>query len=227
MGTLSIVATPIGNLEDMTFRAVRTLQEADVVFAEDTRVTKKLFGRYAITTPLKSYHQRSGKAAGDTVLSALSEGKKVALVTDAGTPGVSDPGNELVARVRNELSGITIEPIPGASALTAALSVAGVPTNTFVFLGFLPHKKGRKTMLDTIQSSDTTIVLYESPHRIRKLFDELFERTPDRHAVILRELTKLFESVVSGSVKEIRTLFEKDKIPARGEFVVVLAPLDF
>lgn len=226
MGILSIIATPIGNLEDITLRAIRTLVEADIVFAEDTRVTKKLFSRHGIKTPLKIYHQRSGKEAGDAVIRALGEGKSVALVTDAGTPGVSDPGNELVARVRKELPEIKIEPIPGASALTAALSVAGVPTNRFFFLGFLPHKKGRKTALDEIEASKTTVVLYESPHRIRKLFSELSLRAPDRYAVILRELTKIYESVMSGRVDELHRMLEKGDIPARGEFVVIIGPSD-
>jgi len=165
MSVLFIVATPIGNMEDITLRALRTLKEADVVFAEDTRVTRKLFGRHGISTPLKSYHQRSGKGAGDAVISALLDGRKVALVTDAGTPGVSDPGNELIERVRAEAPDAKIEPIPGPSALTAALSVAGLPTNDFLFLGFLPHKKGRKTLLDEIARTERTVVLFESPHR--------------------------------------------------------------
>lgn len=224
MGILYIVATPIGNMEDITLRALRTLKEVDMVFAEDTRVTRKLFQKHGIETPLKSYHQRSGKAAGDLVLSFLTEGKRVALVTDAGTPGISDPGNELIARVRTESPETKIEPIPGASALTAALSVAGVPTNDFLFLGFLPHKKGRKTILDGIMASEKTVVLFESPHRIRKLFDELFERVPERRAVVARELTKMFESVVPGSVSDVRDMLENGAIPARGEFVVILSP---
>ena len=224
MGILYIIATPIGNREDITLRALRILKEADVVFAEDTRVTKKLFILYGIATPLRSYHQRSEKAAGNLAVSLLGEGKHVALVTDAGTPGISDPGNELVARVRAELPETKIEPVPGPSALTAALSVAGVPTNSFLFLGFLPHKKGRKTALDGIKESEQTIVLYESPHRIRKLFNELFERIPERRAVVARELTKIFESVVSGSVSDLRSMLESGAIPARGEFVVIVGP---
>lgn len=224
MGLLSIVATPIGNLEDITLRALTTLRKADVVFAEDTRVTRKLFQKHGIETPLKSYHQRSGKAAGDLVLLFLEEGKHVAVVTDAGTPGISDPGNELVARVRSELPDITIEPIPGVSAVTAALSVSGVPSNNFLFLGFLPHKKGRKTALDALALSERTVVLFESPHRIQKLFLELDARVPERKAVILRELTKMFESVVSGTVSELKQKLAEGDIPSRGEFVVVLAP---
>jgi len=224
MGILYIIATPIGNREDITLRALRILKEADVVFAEDTRVTKKLFSLYGIATLLRSYHQRSGKAAGDAVIRALSEGKKIALVTDAGTPGISDPGNELVARVRAELPETKIEPVPGPSALTAALSVAGVPTNSFLFLGFLPHKKGRKTALDALALSERMIVLFESPHRIQKLFLELNARVPERRAVIFRELTKMFESAISGTVAELKQKLIEGDIPSRGEFVVVLTP---
>jgi 16S rRNA (cytidine1402-2'-O)-methyltransferase len=224
MSTLSIVATPIGNMEDITLRALRTLKEADVVFAEDTRVTAKLFARHGISVPLKSYHQRSGRGAGDAVIALLQDGRNIALVTDAGTPGISDPGNELIERIRVEAPDTKIEPIPGPSAVTAALSVAGLPTNEFLFLGFLPHKKGRKTLLDEIARIERTVVLYESPHRIGKLAGELALRMPERRMVVARELTKMFESVVVGSVAEVAEKISTGRIPAKGEFVVILGP---
>lgn len=221
MPTLYIVATPIGNMEDATLRAVRVLKEADVVVAEDTRVTKKLLDRYGIQAKLKSYHQRNSARVAEEIIDLLEEGNTLALVTDAGTPGVADPGNELIERVCAALPDVRIEPIPGASSLTAALSVCGFPTNEFVFLGFLPHKKGRMTLLNEIVEIQRTVVLFESPHRIQKLLAELARRMPERKCAIFRELTKLHESSYRGTVAELAA--SKD-IPARGEFVLVLAP---
>lgn len=220
MSTLYIVATPIGNLEDITLRALRVLGEADLILAEDTRVTKRLLERHGIQTQMKSYHQRSQARVTDEIIALLSGGGTLALVTDAGTPGIADPGNELIARIVEALPETHIEPIPGPSSLTAALSVCGFPTNDFVFLGFLPHKKGRQTLLNVIAGMGRTVVLLESPHRIGKLISALAEREPLRRAVVVREMTKVYESVYRGTLQELTGA----ALPARGEYVVVLAP---
>lgn len=226
MGTLSVVATPIGNLGDITLRAIDTLKEADAIACEDTRVTAKLLARYGIEKPLLVYHAQSGRLAATRILSQLAEGKRIALVTDAGTPGISDPGTELVRLVRDQFgSEVRIETIPGATALTAALSIAGVPTNQFVFLGFLPHKKGRQTLFAEIRELERTAVFYESPHRIEKTLASLAEALPeDRKVMVLRELTKLHESVVEGTAAEVAVHFKEHPGEVRGEFVVIVAP---
>lgn len=223
MGKLSIVATPIGNLEDITFRALRTLKECDVVYAEDTRVISKLLARYEIKKPLQRLDAVTETKKSGEIMARLEAGEHVAYVSDAGTPGISDPGQLLVARVREHLPEATIETIPGASALTSALSIAGMPTDRFLFLGFLPHKKGRQTALKEIIASDVPIVLYESPHRIIKLFKELLPLGEQRHIVVARELTKLHEQVVSGSVTEVQEYFTINKDKVRGEFVVIVS----
>lgn len=226
MGTLSVVATPIGNLADITLRALETLRNADAIACEDTRVTAKLLARYDITKPLLVYHAQSGKLATTRVLSMLGEGKHIALVTDAGTPGISDPGSALMAEVRERLDGdVRIEAIPGPSAVTAALSIAGVPTNEFTFLGFLPHKKGRQTLMREIAEMERTVVFYESPHRITKALLELEAVLDDsRKVTVMRELTKMFESVVAGSASEMVAYFEVHDKEVRGEFVVIVSP---
>ncbi|HYD92923.1 MAG TPA: 16S rRNA (cytidine(1402)-2'-O)-methyltransferase [Candidatus Paceibacterota bacterium] len=225
-GTLSVVATPIGNLGDITLRALETLRQADAIACEDTRVTAKLLSRYDIQKPLLIFHARSGKLAADRILAQLGEGKRIVLVTDAGTPGISDPGNELVAMARARLgSSVRIEAIPGPSALTAALSIAGVPAATFVFLGFLPHKKGRQTLFKEIAKEERATVFYESPHRIEKTLASLKEvLSSDRSITVLRELTKLHESVVSGTAEEVQGYFSKRSREIRGEFVVIVHP---
>lgn len=223
MSTLYIVATPIGNMEDITLRALRILGEVDVVLAEDTRVTGKLLSRHGISAKMKSYHQQSSDKISEEIISLLEEGKNLALVTDAGTPGVADPGNELIQRIVEVLPETRVEAIPGASSLTAALSVCGFPTNEFVFLGFLPHKKGRQTLLNEITEIKRTVVLFESPHRIGKLLKELRERCPERSAAVFREVTKLYESHYRGSIEDLYQKYEQGVIPEKGEFVVVLA----
>jgi 16S rRNA (cytidine1402-2'-O)-methyltransferase len=225
-GTLSVVATPIGNLGDITIRALETLKTADVIACEDTRVTAKLLARYEIQKPLLIFHAQSGKHATTRILQLLGEGKHVALVTDAGTPGVSDPGNELVRAVREGLrDDVTIEAIPGAAALTAALSIAGMPTHEFTFLGFLPHKKGRQTLFKEIAESERAMVFYESPHRIEKALQSLADVLPEgRRVSALRELTKMHESVVEGSAQEVASYFKDHPDQVRGEFVVIVAP---
>lgn len=220
MSTLYIIATPIGNMEDITLRALRVLGEVDVVLAEDTRNTGKLLKRHEISTKLKSYHQQSSERVSEQIIALLEEGKTLAVVTDAGTPGIADPGNELISKILDALPETKIEPIPGSSSLTAALSVSGFPTNEFVFLGFLPHKKGRQTLLNELAEMERTVVLFESPHRIEKLLGELVERVPNRQCAIFREITKLHESSYRGTVVELA----EHSIPNKGEFVVLLGP---
>ena len=221
MGTLSIIATPIGNLEDITLRALRTLSECDVIYAEDTRVISKLLSRYEIKKPLQRLDAATEIKKSDEVIARLEAGERVVFVSDAGTPGISDPGARLVAQVREQLPTATIEAIPGASALTAALSIAGIDATAFTFLGFLPHKKGRQTTLKKITKSEIPVVLYESPHRILKLLKEL-EALQAPRVVIARELTKIHEEVVSGTPNEMLEHFAAHPDTIRGEFVVIV-----
>ena len=224
--TLYIVATPIGNLADITFRAVETLRTVDVIACEDTRVTSKLLSRFEIKKPLIIYSAAAHKQGSTRVMQLLADGKNVALVTDAGTPGVSDPGNELVAEVRSRLADeVHVVTIPGPSALAAALSIAGVDSHQFIFLGFLPHKKGRQTLFKEIAKEERTVVFYESPHRIEKALASLAEVLKEKKKVtILRELTKIHESYVSGTASEVLDHFEKNPSQVRGEFVVIVSP---
>lgn len=228
MGTLSIVATPIGNLEDITLRALRTLLECDVIYAEDTRVVAKLLARHNIRKTLQRLDAATEAKKTDEILARLADGERVVFVSDAGTPGISDPGARLVRAVREHSHilknvGMTIEAIPGPSALTAALSIAGIDASGFTFLGFLPHKKGRQTALKKIGVSDIPVVLYESPHRILKLLKEL-EALKVSRVTIARELTKIHEEVVAGTVTEVQAHFAKHPDAVRGEFVVILEP---
>ncbi len=231
MSTFSVIATPIGNLEDITLRALKVLGSADLILCEDTRMTKRLLDRHSINAKTLSYHAHSKISRVEEVISLLKEGKNIALVSDAGTPGISDPGSELVRRIREEmkneiLSGeLKIESVPGPSALTAALSIAGVPCADFVFLGFLPHKKGRETLFKEISVSERTMVFYESPHRILKTLESLESHLKDttKKVVICRELTKIFEEVVSGSAEEVKKYFQSHTDKVRGEFVVIVA----
>jgi 16S rRNA (cytidine1402-2'-O)-methyltransferase len=231
MSTLSIVATPIGNLEDVTLRALKTLSACDIVLCEDTRTTKHLLDHHSISKPTMSYHAHSGLARVEEIISLLKEGKHLALVSDAGTPGISDPGAELVARVRQEMAEeiqngeLKIEAIPGPSALLGALSIAGVPCADFAFLGFLPHKKGRETLFKEISASERTMVFYESPHRIMKTLESLVEHLAavPKKVTVCRELTKIFEEVVAGSPAEVKAYFESNSDKVRGEFVVIVS----
>jgi 16S rRNA (cytidine1402-2'-O)-methyltransferase len=222
MGTLSVVATPIGNLEDITLRAIRVLKECDVIFCEDTRVTAKLLQRYEISKPLVRCDEKMEEVSAKQAIEMLQEGKKIALVTDAGTPGISDPGARLVARVRTFAPEAKIEAIPGPSALTAALSIAGLDSGEFIFMGFLPHKKGRQTALKEIASTERPVVLYESPHRILKLLKELETFAPNKRVSIAKEITKLHEALYEGSAKEVSERLIADKAD-RGEFVVFVS----
>lgn len=219
-GKLFVVATPIGNLEDITFRAVRILKEADFIACEDTRVTKKLTSHYSINTQLISFHQHSKLQKIDYLVSEMRAGKNVALVTDAGTPGVSDPGNMLVEEaVNNE---IQVVAIPGASALASIVSIAGIDLQKFTFLGFPPHKKGRETFFKQIIASELPIVYYESPHRVIKNLQLFQDLGNGKKIIVGRELTKIFEEVVRGTVEKVLKYFAQHKDKVRGEFAVVV-----
>lgn len=218
-GKLSIVATPIGNLEDITLRALRMFKECDVVYAEDTRVIAKLLARYEIKKPLQRLDASTELKKAKEVVARLEKGEHVAYVSDAGTPGIADPGARLVAFVQ-EVSAPTIEAIPGPSALTAALSIAGVDTTEFLYLGFLPHKKGRQTALKKIAVCEYPVVLYESPHRILKLLHEL-EKVGIQKVTIARELTKIHEEMLVGTPTELVERLQTKKA-VRGEFVVIV-----
>lgn len=245
MAILYIVATPIGNLEDMTIRAIRILNEVDYILCEDTRVTKKLAEHYKVKTPLISYHQHSDLKKTDYILSLLAAGKSLALVSDAGTPGISDPGGKLVQSVIDRFGDdIKIESVPGPSAVTAALSISGVAADSFIFMGFPPHKKGRQTFLRKILESEHPAVVYESKHRIIKFLEELKRAEADYNrevesilqkkpkeklrrvkltsVVVCRELSKMFETVYRGEIDSIVAKIKSDKNDQKGEFVVII-----
>ncbi len=224
---LFIIATPIGNLEDITLRALRVLKEVDLILCEDTRTTRVLLSKYDIKTPTSSYHAKSKLSKIDQIEKMLRDGKNIALVSDAGTPSISDPGSLLVSEIRTRMNNgenraVIISPIPGASALTAAVSASGLTGGAFTFYGFLPHKKGRETIFKTIAESKLISVFYESPHRIEKTFDSLFLHVPERKIVIARELTKMFEEIVLGTPAEIISYFKTNPDKLRGEFVVMI-----
>jgi len=223
MSILYIVATPIGNLEDMTLRAIRVLKEVDLILCEDTRVTKRLLDRYEITTPTMSYHAQSKLSKVEKIFELLEQGKNLALVSDAGTPTISDPGMLLISQVQKKFgSEVTIVPIPGPSAVIAALSASGLPSSEFLFLGFLPHKKGRETLFKEIVASKRTVAFYESTHRIMKTLASLASYIPERKIVVARELTKIYEEFVDGRPAEVLEHFEKNPDKVRGEFVVIV-----
>jgi 16S rRNA (cytidine1402-2'-O)-methyltransferase len=220
---LYVVATPIGNLGDMSPRAVEVLKNVAIIACEDTRVTKKLLDHFDIQTKTTSYHAQSDDKKEDYILELLREGRDVALVSDAGTPTISDPGSRLVKRVYDELDDVQVVTIPGASAVMSALSISGIPSPQFVFLGFLPHKKGRETLFREIAESQRTIVFYESPHRIEKTLKSLAEGLGEARVVaVARELTKMYEQVVRGSAAEVLTYFQEHSDQVRGEFVVIV-----
>jgi 16S rRNA (cytidine1402-2'-O)-methyltransferase len=245
IGKLFVVATPIGNLEDITLRAIRILKEVDLILCEDTRTTKRLLNHYDITTPTESFHAHTTDNKIDSVIQRLREGRKIALVTDAGTPGISDPGAVLVNQIYSANSAVNsatnstadsssdsdikVEVIPGPSALTAAFSISGVMTSDFLFLGFLPHKKGRETLFNEICQSDRAVVFYESTHRILKTLESLqkhFELSgqSDRKISVTRELTKIYEEVRCANASELLQYFTVEKIKTKGEFVCIVWP---
>lgn len=234
MPTLYIVATPIGNLEDITLRAIRVLKEVDLILCEDTRVTGKLLQKYGIKTPTVSYHSHSKLSKVEKIFSLFLEGKNLALVSDAGTPAISDPGVLLISQIREQASNVkgqqlnvSIVPIPGPSAVIAALSVSGFPSSDFLFLGFLPHKKGRETLFKEIAESKRTVVFYESPHRIMKTLVSLDKALGKREIAIARELTKIHEEIVSGTPGELLVYLNNNKEKIRGEFVVMVSARQF
>lgn len=216
MGTLYVVGTPIGNLEDLTLRAARVLGQVTLVAAEDTRVTRKLLTHLGIHVPLTSYHQRNRLARMPLLLDSLASGD-VALVTDAGMPGISDPGSELVARAA--AAGFSVEVVPGPSAVTTALAISGFTGDAFVFLGFLPRRAGaRRELLKSVASSPLTLVMFEAPHRLQTSLKDLLEVLGDREIAVCRELTKLHEEVFRGTVSGASDHFAAP----RGEFVLVM-----
>jgi 16S rRNA (cytidine1402-2'-O)-methyltransferase len=224
MGTFYIVSTPIGNMEDITLRALRILKEVDLILCEDTRETGKILKHYDIQNKTQSYHANSKLSKIDTIISYLEAGKNIALVSDAGTPIISDPGILLVQEIKRQLRGVQIVPIPGASALLSAVVASGINCHEFVFLGFLPHKKGRETLFREIRDVARSVVFYESVHRIEKTLDSLVEHlsNTNKQISIGRELTKLFEEIVTGTPIEVRDYFKTHTDKVRGEFVVIV-----
>jgi 16S rRNA (cytidine1402-2'-O)-methyltransferase len=219
-GILYIVATPIGNLEDISLRALRTLREVDLVAAEDTRHSRVLLEHYAITTRLTSYHEHNEKIKAPELVKRLVSGDSIALVCDAGTPGISDPGYRLVHQAIG--AGVRVVPIPGASALTAVLSAAGVPTDRFVFEGFLPPKRsGRRQRLEKLRAESRTVVVYEAPHRLKEALVDVQEILGDREAVLAREVSKIHEEFLRGRVSELAARVADQ--PPRGELTLVIA----
>lgn len=231
MSTFYIIATPIGNMEDITLRGIRILSEVDIVLCEDTRVTKRIFEKYNINTPMISYHAQSGEAKIEIIFEKVQEGKNIALVTDAGTPGISDPGSMLISQLREKFSDnikkgeLKIVSVPGPSALTSAISIAGVPTHEFIFLGFMPHKKGRETIFNEIKESERTIIFYESPHRLMKTLESLKTHLSglNKKVTIVREITKIYEEVIQGSADEVFDIVSSDDNKQRGEFVILVS----
>ena len=219
-GKLYIVSTPIGNLKDITFRALETLEKVEFILCEDTRITSRLLKHYNISKKLISFNAVSEKKKIPNVIERIKSGDNCALVSDAGTPAISDPGVRLVSEAIKEQ--IDVVPIPGTSAVITALTISGLPTDSFIFEGFLPQKKGRQKKLKELAEEKRTIILYESTYRIKKLVDELAEYLPDRYIVVCRELTKKFEETWRGYPNEIKEVID-EKI-SKGEFVIVIAP---
>ncbi len=245
MSTLYIVGTPIGNLEDISFRALRILGEVDYILCEDTRVTKKLLDHYKIKTPTVSYHEHSNDKKVNNILQFLKKGKDLALVSDAGTPAISDPGGKLIQAVLDNMGDeVKIESVPGASAVTAALSISGIPTDKFVFMGFPPHKKGRQSFIKKIIESEFPVVIYESKHRIIKFLEELQDAAGNHNleiqelnkknpklklkpaeltsVVVARELSKMHETTYRGEISEIIKRIKNNLNDQKGEFVVIV-----
>ena len=219
-GALYIVSTPIGNLEDITLRALRILKEVDLIAAEDTRHTGLLLKHFGIQKPLTSYFEGNELKKGEFILSRLKQGDRIALVSDAGTPGISDPGFRLVQlAIENQ---IPIVPIPGPSAVIAALSVSGLPTDAFLFKGFLPHKsKKRRDLLKQLEETKETLIFYESPHRLTETLKDILEILGDREIVLTRELTKIYEEILRGKVSEIQNQIKERKI--KGEITLIIS----
>ena len=224
MSKFYVIATPIGNMGDITYRAIETLKEVDLILCEDTRMTKRLLDKYAINKPTMSYHAQRKLSKTDKIFELLEDGKNLALVSDAGTPGISDPGAMLVSQIKSHFGGeVEVVPIPGASAVITALSASGLPTHEFTFLGFLPHKKGRETLFKEIAEAKRTIVFYESPHRILKTLESLNKFCPSKKVCVARELTKIYEEFKTGTPGELLEYFTTNTEKQRGEFTVLVA----
>ncbi|MFC1789513.1 16S rRNA (cytidine(1402)-2'-O)-methyltransferase [Patescibacteria group bacterium] len=218
---LYVVATPIGNLEDVSFRTLRTLKEVDLILCEDTRVTKKLLNHYQIKTSVISYHQHSKPERENQIVDFLNQRKNLAIVSDAGTPGISDPGNKLIERLINsQIDGLKIIPVPGPTALTAASSISGLAMDKFVFMGFPPIKKKRTIFFTKVISSEFPVIFYESPYKIIKTLEEIKSLNSEAFVVVCRELTKKFETVHRGKIGEVIEKIKGDKI--KGEFTVII-----
>ena len=218
-GKLSVVSTPIGNLDDITFRAVQVLKDCDYILCEDTRITKRLLTHYAISNQLIRYDAHVGVSLHEKVVADIESGKQISLVSDAGTPSISDPGSLLVQEVFN--NNLHVEVIPGPSALTAALAIAPVQSATFTFLGFIPQKKGRKTFIENLSTYAHPVVFYESTHRIVKLLEQLDTVYKDNTVCLCRELTKIYEEVLVGTSAEVLEVLTADTKKQKGEFVVI------
>ena len=221
-GHLFVVGTPIGNLEDITLRAISTLQNVDLILAEDTRNSKKLLSAHNINTKMMSYHEHSNEKETKRIISLLLDGKNFALISDAGTPTISDPGYGLIRDCINKE--IKIIPIPGASAITTAMSVSGLPSDSFTFFGFLPQKKGRIKKIKELLNVDNTIILFESPFRLEKTLNQLKENLGNRSVVVGRELTKLYEEIIRGNLKDVTQEFSKKSV--KGEIVIMIGKND-
>ena len=221
-GQLFVVGTPIGNLEDVTLRAISTLQSVDIILAEDTRNSKKLLDAHKIETKMISYHEHSNDKEIKKIIDLLLEGKDLALISDAGTPTISDPGYGLIRDcIKHD---IVIVPIPGVSAITAAMSVSGLPSDSFTFVGFLPQKKGRLKKIELLKNIENTVILFESPYRLEKTLNQLLEHLGNRSVVVGRELTKLYEEVIRGNLSDIIMHFSKSKV--KGEIVIMIGKDD-
>ena len=236
MSKFYIVATPIGNMQDITLRAIEILKEVDLILCEDTRETKKILDKYGINSPTMSYHAQSKLTKIDKIFELLKEGKNLALVSDAGTPTISDPGAMLIFKIKERFKmstnsaiaenvdiKIDVIPIPGATAVIAALSASGLPTHEFTFLGFLPHKKGRETLFKEIAESKRTMVFYESPHRILKTIKSLMKFCPSKKVCLAREITKISEEFKTDSPSELLEYLTQNPIKQKGEFTVLVS----
>ena len=223
-GTLYIVSTPIGNLKDATYRSLELLSDVDLIAAEDTRRTGVLLKHYEIKTPLTSFNSYNQAKKSNRLIARLKEGHNLALVSDAGTPGASDPLYHLVRAALVEY--VSVVSLPGPSAVLAALTISGLPVNRFVFEGFLPRKKGRKKLIEELVQEKRTIVLFESPHRIAKTLNELYQAMGDRKAVLARELTKIHEEVIRGTLEDLAVVAEEQKLKGEITLVISGAPKD-
>ena len=221
-GQLFVVGTPIGNLEDVTLRAISTLQSVDIILAEDTRNSKKLLDAHKIETKMISYHEHSNDKEIKKIIDLLLKGRDLALISDAGTPTISDPGYGLIRDcIKHD---IVIVPIPGVSAITAAMSVSGLPSDSFTFVGFLPQKKGRLKKIELLKNIENTVILFESPYRLEKTLNQLLEHLGNRSVVVGRELTKLYEEVIRGNLTDVIKYFSKSKV--KGEIVIMIGKDD-